>query len=133
MRTWKGTWHNQHGSELQLDVDPDGKLSGKMTCGDGVAREQSFPLTGFVRGDLIGFCVDFGRLGTLTAWTGHFVPDHQEGPRLETLWHLATLVPHPQRADERWKSVWTGADVFRPGSRPKDAARTPFPPMLFWE
>jgi hypothetical protein len=132
MRTWKGTWHNQHGSEIQITVDPDGRVHGTMAVSDGTARAQSFPLAGFARGDLIAFCVDFGRHGSVTSWTGHLVdPDGPEA-RIESLWHMATLVPHPQRRDERWKSVWTGADDFRRGPATSDPSRWS-PQMILWE
>ena len=133
MRTWKGTWHNQHGSEVHIDVDAEGRLHGTMAVGDGSARTQSFPLSGFVRGDLIAFAVDFGRHGSVTAWTGHIVDSDGSGARIETLWHMATLVPHPQRSDERWKSVWAGADEFRRGPAASEPGRRLPPQMIFWE
>jgi len=133
MRTWTGTWHNQHGSEIHIDVGSDGRVVGTMSTGDGVARAQTFPLVGFARGDLIAFSVDFGRFGSVTSWVGHFVHEEPANVRIETLWHMATLVPHPQRSDERWKSVWTGADEFKPGPTPSGHVRRQGPPMLFWE
>ena len=133
MHTLKGIWHNQHGSQLELEVDSDGRLHGMMIVGDGIARAQSYPLVGFVRGDLIGFTVDFGRNGSLTSWTGHYCAEDDRPRRIETLWHMATLVPHPGKADQRWKSIWSGADEFRSGAPPESLEPRPQPQMIFWE
>jgi hypothetical protein len=133
MRTLNGTWHNQHGSQVDLELDSEGRVHGMMTVGDGLARSKAFPLVGFVRGDLIGFTVDFGRHGSVTSWTGHIYDEEGGPPRIEALWHMATLVPHPGKADERWKSVWTGADQFTPGAPPRDQPRQAPSPMIFWE
>jgi hypothetical protein len=128
MRTLNGTWHNQHGSQLDLETGPDGRLHGRMTVGDGKARTEAFPLVGFVRGDLVAFTVDFGRHGSLTSWIGHVHDSDGQRPRLETLWHMATRVPHPEDPSQRWKSTWSGADEFTPG-----CALETRPQMIFWD
>lgn len=137
MRSWQGTWHNQYGSEIQLEVDEGGRVHGLMTVGGpgGRGELQSFPLVGFARGDLIAFTVDFGRHGSLTSWVGHLVVEPGEAPRIESMWHMGVLVPHPERNEERWKSTWTGADEFRHGPRPPgpraDGSRRA-PPQPLW-
>src|SRR5207247_2502960 len=67
-----GTWYNQHGSELRVQVDPEGKISGTFRSGVGFPdAEEEFPIAGFAEGDLFGFTVSFGKYDSVTSWTGH--------------------------------------------------------------
>ena len=123
-----GIWHNGHGSQIVLEVGKGGELIGRFRPGDGPAAEQSFPLRGFTSGNLIAFTVDFGKVGSLASWVGHRVDDG--GPLLDTLWHMTLEQPHATRADERWKTIWSGADRFRPGPAPKLAGPSQERPQL---
>ena len=120
-RSLAGTWHNERGSELRLEVDPAGELRGGFRPGDGAGAGETFPVAGFSSGNLVAFTVDFGKLGSLTSWVGHLIVD--AGPQLEMLWQMTLEQPHPRRAEERWKTIWSGADRFSHGAAPKDAAR----------
>jgi hypothetical protein len=123
-----GVWHNGHGSELVLEVGPGGKLEGRFRPGNGPAAEHTFAVTGYTAGSLVAFTVDFGKVGSLVSWVGHRVDDG--GPLLDTLWQMTLEQPHANRPDERWKTIWTGADRFRPGRAPKDRATTSGKPAL---
>lgn len=108
-----GTWYNQHGSELRLDVDANGRLSGRFRSRSGLAREgEPCRVTGYFADGLIVFAVDFGRFDSLASWTGHVVTEGGE-PRIRACWHMTVGVPmvHPER--ELWRATWTGEDEFR--------------------
>ena len=107
-----GRWRNQHGSEMQLRVGPGGRLTGTYHTAVGApSPKQEFELAGFACGDLVVFTVNFGRFGSLTAWTGqHTVAEGVE--RIHTLWHLAKNIPHEDEARAPWAGVLAGADTF---------------------
>jgi hypothetical protein len=106
-----GKWHNQNGSELELRVGADGRVTGSFRSGVGsVPHDRSFPLTGWHSGDLIAFCVRFDGAG-LAAWSGqHTVSGGLE--KLETLWHLAQDIPPESEPRWLWSAIRTGADHF---------------------
>lgn len=131
MSALSGIWFNQHGSRLQLDVHPDGRVSGGFhTRADGAPVSRDFSLVGFASGDLLSFTVNFGEIGSLTAWVGHHGVD-ELGDTLHTMWQMSVRVPHPDRPEDTWKSTWTGADEFRrhpPAEIPR-WRRTPSHPL----
>ena len=76
-----GRWQNRLGSSLELSVD-GAELTGTFRSGVGVWNPATgFRVRGFVEGDAISFCVDFGARGSVAAWSGHFVED-EGGDRL---------------------------------------------------
>lgn len=111
-RALKGSWYNQHGSELRLEVADNGKLSGTFHSGVGILPASDVrEITGFVAGDLVTFSVSFGDQRSLTAWTGHHVAEGEEA--LHMMWHMSVSVPGRNAEQDLWKGVWTGNDVFR--------------------
>jgi hypothetical protein len=103
-----GSWKNERGSELKIDSVVDGKISGGFRSGVGRVDPSSwFPLTGFIRGDVVGFVVDFGSAGSVGSWAGQI-----DGKRLVTTWHLARNVPDADEANALWSAMLTGSDVF---------------------
>ncbi len=120
MSVLSGSWHNEHGSELTIEVAPTGRVVGHFRTGVGLGKEESFDVVGCAADELIAFTVCFGRRGAITSWVGHFLAAEQ---RIEALWHMTVAMPHPGRADELWKGVWSGADVFERG--PAEAVRPP--------
>lgn len=108
-----GTWYNQHGSELRLEVDSRGRLTGEFRSHSGLARAgDPCAVTGYATKDLIAFVVDFGRFDSLTAWTGHCVLEAGE-QRIRACWHMSVEVPAKHPELELWKGTWTGEDEFR--------------------
>ncbi|MFT4705301.1 MAG: hypothetical protein ACI81R_003009 [Bradymonadia bacterium] len=108
-----GTWRNDNSSEMQLAVGADGAVSGSYRTGVGRPdSSDAFALAGFVNGDLIAFCVNFGDFASLTSWTGKYVVDGAGDPVIHTLWHLAreTSAPGPTAL---WESLLAGASQFR--------------------
>ena len=109
-----GIWYNQHGSELRVQVDGEGRIAGTFRSGVGFPQgEETFPVTGFAQGDLFGFTVSFGKYDSVTSWTGHSGFDNGEEV-LSGLWHMSVgLLPGATGEGQLWKGVWAGADVFR--------------------
>jgi len=120
-----GIWFNQHGSELRLDVDALGRISGSFRSHRGLAKPtEPCRVTGFTAGALITFAVDFGRYDSLTAWTGHHLVEAGE-ERISACWHMAVGISGRNAALEIWRGVWTGEDEFRrrPFGAPIENAR----------
>lgn len=133
-RNLAGTWHNQHGSELDLEISPDGKISGKFRSGTGLAKgARECDVIGFVGGDLITFCANFAEYDSLTAWAGHVVVESGE-TRLETQWQMSVALPARGAAEQLWKGTWTGCDVFRRGAAKTERTpdRIPSHPLPDW-
>lgn len=112
---FSGGWINQRGSSVELSVDDRGRLSGTFRTAVGVpSAQESFPLCGFVLGDLITFTVSFGVHESVTAWAGqHTIVSGRE--RIETLWHLAKNISDAQEQRGLWAAVLAGADSFERG------------------
>jgi hypothetical protein len=115
-RNLAGIWHNQHGSELELELSPEGRISGSFRSATGLARGAGgCEISGFVAGDLIAFCANFGEFDSLTAWAGHITVDAGES-RIHTQWQMTVALPPRGAAEQLWKGVWTGSDSFRRGA-----------------
>jgi hypothetical protein len=122
-QTLSGTWHNQHGSQIDLVALDDGRLTGNFTlrCDDPQEAEQ-FSLTGFVNKDIITFCVDFGRHESLTAWVGQITTSLNS---FETMWQMvADAHRNPCRS---WRAVCTGSDTFERGECPENFTQSQKP------
>ncbi|MCA9800373.1 MAG: hypothetical protein KC777_00220 [Cyanobacteria bacterium HKST-UBA02] len=108
-----GLWRNQHGSEVYLAAVENGLLTGTFKTGVGAHDpDEEFALTGFISDDLISFSVNFGKYGCLTSWSGQHTGG-LDGPRIETMWHLARAIPEKLEARHLWAGFWTGADTFK--------------------
>ena len=129
-----GKWHNQHGSEMVLETGPDGRIEGTFKSGTGLAKPSDVcRITGFAAGDLVTFSVDFGKFGSLTAWTGHVTEERGEA-HIHAVWHMTIATPTPA-STEVWKGVWTGSDVFSRGPAPRretTLVRLPSHPVPLW-
>jgi Avidin family len=111
----QGTWHNQHGSELDLSIDAEGLIRGHFRSAVGFSPGRQSPVTGFATGDLLSFVTQFSNHDCVTAWVGHYrVQDGLEC--IETLWHMAGMSPDAPAGQDVWRSVWAGADVFHRGA-----------------
>lgn len=108
-----GRWRNRLGSTMALEVDDDHRISGDFHPGVGIGNPaDACRIVGFVEGDAISFCVDFGNRGSVATWTGHHVTDDQHGERLVTLWHLAQPVDDPHSELDTWRAILAGGDEF---------------------
>lgn len=111
----QGTWHNQNGSEIELVVLDDGRLTGLFRLSERCkVNQREFPLTGFVVGNVITFCVVFESKQSATSWSGEVCADGS----MRTMWHMV-LDAHKTESN-MWRAVWTGADVFKRGEAHDD-------------
>lgn len=118
-----GIWHNQHNSQMHIEVDESGKITGCFTSGV-ISREDStttYPLTGFAVGDVFSFSVAFSNHKTITTWIGQFV-DNEENS-FEASWQM--VADAQQKKSQSWKSTWTGRDVFQKGERKSETCPGP--------
>jgi hypothetical protein len=133
-RNLAGTWHNQHGSELDLEISPEARISGKFRSATGLARGAGgCEVTGYVAGDLLVFCANFGQFDSLTAWAGHVTVEGGEA-RLHMQWQLSVALPPRGSAEQLWKGVWAGSDLFRrgPATIEKAPSQMPSHPIPDW-
>ena len=111
---FEGTWYNQHGSEMLLRVESNGKLTGKYKTKVGApGDEEEFDLSGFVSDDLIAFTVNFGKYGSLTSWAGQMTEENGADRRIDTLWHLSQNIKDTEEPEKLWASILSGCDVFQ--------------------
>lgn len=115
-----GVWHNQHNSEIHLEVDESGKVSGQFITGIRCPGDscETFPLTGFANGDVFAFCVDFSQYGSMTTWVGQIVAP--ESKTFQAAWQM--IVDVYQQKDMEWKSTWVGQDEFQAGGRKSEVS-----------
>ena len=109
----EGRWRNRWGSVMELQVGEDHEIHGSFHAAVGaVDPTMSFHLVGFVEGEAVSFCVDFGRRGSVASWSGHHVHD-EHGDRIVTLWHLARPVSDTSTGHaDLSRSMLAGADEF---------------------
>ena len=112
---FNGKWKNRVGSEMELKVSKNGALTGTYRTGIGLPKpDEEFRLRGFVSGDLIVFCVDFGRYHSLTSWAGQHTQDGNGKEVIYTLWHLAQNVRDEDEPDDlQLVGILAGANEYR--------------------
>lgn len=107
-----GRWVNQRGSTVCFAANSE-TLSGYYHTHLGQPdKNEGFPVTGFVSGDVIAFAVSFKGYGSITSWVGQLSED-QDGDFIQTLWQLTRDVEDSREAQDLWRSISTGASVFR--------------------
>jgi len=125
-----GTWHNEHGSELDLVVDGK-RLTGRFRSGTGLAQGRvEADVVGFASGNLVAFTANFGAHGSITSWVGHIVVEDGV-PMIRATWNMSVDLPRDD-AQELWRGIWTGADTFEPGTateKPRAPFRQPSHPI----
>jgi hypothetical protein len=106
-----GTWHNQLGSELVIEADGEGGLTGHYTSGAGTVAGKTYPLVGtYDPGPqsittVLGFVVDWTEVHAVTVWSGQY---HHGDQTIAATWLMAT---ETDEGDE-WKSTFVGHDLF---------------------
>ena len=112
--SFTGKWVNTLDSEMELAVSITGELTGSYKTGVGAPQPtEEFDLKGFVSGDLIVFCVNFGKFDSLTSWAGQHTRDESGNEVIHTLWHLAQNVRDADEPSNLWAGILTGANEFR--------------------
>ncbi len=106
---WIGTWRNQYGSELRIDGERDGALTGtfRTALQDSGFFGRELAVSGIVRGSCINFA--FGdatsKSDTLASFSGI-----GEGDIIETMWFV---VSHMHSKTHAWPhAVSTNHDTF---------------------
>lgn len=114
---YAGRWENQYGSVMELDVDAEGRITGRFCTK--VGRDETkdlwqgnwFDVVGFANGDLISFVVNYKTSGAMSSVSGRFVPGKksQSGRhRIETMGHTSFDVPE----EERWRGTSSTSVVY---------------------
>ena len=111
-RPLRGIWDNQLGSELSLEDDGEGGLTGTYRSATGVSPGATY----LVRGAydvvtpgpcrVVGFVVSWGEHQTVTAWSGRFDPEEDT---IRASWLMTTESDEAQE----WRSTFVGHDTFR--------------------
>lgn len=110
---FNGKWRNELHSEMTLEVDAQGNVTGKYKTGVGTPTpSEEFDLVGFASGDLLSFIVNFGACGSLTSWSGQHTDENGAGV-IKTIWLLARNVKDPDEPASLWGAVLTGYDNFQ--------------------
>jgi hypothetical protein len=106
-----GTWVNQFGSHLTLEVDGRGGLRGSFRSGFGPLAGRSHPVLGLYdvppEGPalLLSFLVDWTEAHSVTAWSGQLLPARGE---IRATWLMTAETPD----GDDWKATIVGHDVF---------------------
>lgn len=107
-----GVWKNELDSEMDLQVDASGNVTGAYRTGVGApGKTESFSLVGFASGDLLTLTVNFGKYGSLTSWVGQHT--EEKGQRvIKCMWLLASNVEDTEEPKKLWGAVMTGYNNF---------------------
>ena len=110
---FNGTWRNELHSEMNLQVDARGTVTGTYKTGVGTPTpSEEFDLVGFASGDLVSFTVNFGAYASLTSWSGQHTKENGTDV-IKTMWLLARNVNDPDEPKNLWGAVLTGYDIFQ--------------------
>lgn len=107
-----GTWVNQLGSHLTLQVDGHGVLRGDYRSGMGPLAGRSHAVQGLYDAPpdgspvLLSFLVDWTEAHCVTAWSGLCLVAEDE---IRTTWLMTSETP----PGEEWRATVIGHDVFR--------------------
>ena len=112
-----GTWYNELGSTLTIQVDGTGGLRGHYTSGAGSVAGNTYPLVGTYDPNaqghetVVGFVVDWTEIHAVTVWSGQY---HHADETIRATWLMATETA----AGDEWRSTFVGHDVFWRGRVP---------------
>ena len=107
-----GTWRNQHGSILELQV-VDGTVNGRFESVVGDDGQMLWvDVTGRALGDVITWSAVYPGYGIVVAWVGQHSVGEGAGA-IHTHWIHATNLPDPGEKEWMWFSNRIGSDVFR--------------------
>jgi hypothetical protein len=107
----EGTWSNQLGSYLTLEVDGMGGLRGTYRPGAGSVAGNTYPLAGSydprpsANATVLGFVVDWTEVHSVTVWSGQYQSDDVV---IRATWLMATETD----VGDEWKSTYVGHDIF---------------------
>ncbi|MFI8089341.1 avidin/streptavidin family protein [Streptomyces sp. NPDC086080] len=109
-----GQWYNEFGSQMNLESDPEGTLTGRYVSAVGhtpgtylVTGRHDGPTSpghGIAVGWTVAWRNEHGNVGSVTSWSGQFFSDPD---RIFTTWLLTRSA-----TAEAWESTVVGQDVF---------------------
>lgn len=83
-----GTWLSKGGSCLVFHIGDNGQLSGYYSTVHGrTEKGETFPITGFVNNEMIGFVCSWGKYTSVSTWCGRWKPEDGQDC-LHVVWHL---------------------------------------------
>lgn len=102
------TWINEHQSELTLNFESNGKLSGTFTnhAKSACDNYQPHPVTGSWDESVVSFVVDFPTCHSQTAWNGHLSPNKNS---IDSIWILSYM---NSSNPDAWNTNLIGHDKF---------------------
>ena len=111
-----GTWVNQLGSHLSLELDGNGGLRGTYSSGFGPLAGRTHRVLGLYdvppegAAVLLSFLVDWEEAHCVTAWSGQCFPDGPDRPggEIRATWLMTSETP----PGDDWKATVVGYDVF---------------------
>jgi Avidin family len=113
-----GSWYNELGSQMDIDVEDDGSLTGQYwtAVGDAAGRYPivgwAEPAAGLTGSTAVGWVVLWRNAGrnshSVTTWSGQYQIINSE-EHILALWILAAETS----PDDDWKSMIVGADTFQ--------------------
>ncbi len=110
---FSGVWRNELNSEMTIDVDEKGAVTGSYCPGaTNNLSENRHPLVGFANGDLICFTVDFEHLHMVCSWTGHVIQEHNIDV-IKTHWNLVKNLDREEFSMETWGATHNGSNSFK--------------------
>lgn len=109
---FSGIWRNELHSDMTLLVDEKGLVSGTYALTSENGTRQTFLVTGFANGPLIGFTVDFSHGNIICSWTGHAVKE-SGGDVIKAQWNLVKTLEGEDFAIETWGATHCGSNTFK--------------------
>jgi hypothetical protein len=107
---FSGYWTNDL-EQSHMTLAQDGhSVTGAYSSPDGKGGTITGQLLGCANGNVISFTVDWPN-PSISAWIGHMVTEN-DNEGIETLWHLALFMPHPNDPTKLWTAMLAGSDRF---------------------
>ena len=119
-KNFSGIWHNKYGSEICLEVDELGRVSGKFRTAVGRAETQDiwkgswFEVTGFANRDLISLAVNYHPAVAMSVISGKLVSLSNGTHRIETLSYTRLSLS----AQDEWREINAASLIYEPGPAP---------------
>jgi hypothetical protein len=112
-----------------IQRDAEGGIRGIRSGSGCRIAGETFAVTAFVAGDLVGFTVCFDEYDSLTSWTGHCGLECGE-ETIEALWHMAVRMRGDACAPGLWQGLWSGSEVFVRHPSPRQGETRSHPTIL---
>ncbi|MCP4341076.1 MAG: hypothetical protein GY799_19855 [Desulfobulbaceae bacterium] len=95
-------WTNELGSEMTVNIDTSGAITGTYSSAVGCGAGKPRPMAGFCNGYAVTFSVSWQECGATTAWNGTY----GDGT-ITTLWQFVSA------KKPSWDSIMAGSNTFK--------------------